>query len=106
MHRRVARVGDPGLLVHHRQSPGRYPRRRDMIEPRDRDVVDVEGQATIRLTTEREAYRRADRAAMADRDDVLACFLRSDPHDLTADAGVEIHKTLAAGRALVDVGKP
>jgi hypothetical protein len=43
---------------------------------------------------------------MCDSDDVLAGVLGHDPLDRPGGAVVEIHETFAAGRGLVDVGKP
>ena len=72
MHRGMRSIRDPRLLVDHRQPPAAVTGACEMIEPRHRAIVDVEGQALLRLAAERETDRRLDGAAMGDRDDVLA----------------------------------
>ena len=58
MHRVVRRVGDPRLLIDHRNSPAALAIAAEMIEPRDGTVVDGEGEAPLRLIVECEADRR------------------------------------------------
>src|SRR6476620_5041513 len=77
-----------------------------MIEPRHRTIVDIESKTFIRLTAEREPDRGPDGTAMRDRDDVPARLLGVDALDGGADAVIEVHETLAAGRGFVDTGKP
>src|SRR5437879_5836400 len=77
-----------------------------MIEPRHRTIVDIEGETFLRLTAERKADGRPDRAAMRDDDDVPARLLGVDALDGAANAVIEVHETLAAGRDLVDLRKP
>ena len=72
MHRGVPGVGDPGLLVHHRQPPAAIALPGEMIEPRHRAIVDVEGKPLLHHAAERMSDRRLDRAAMADRDHVAS----------------------------------
>src|SRR5436305_12371932 len=77
-----------------------------MVEPRHRAIVDIEGEAFIRLTAECKPDSGPDRAAMRDDDDVPARLLGADALDGGADAVIEVHETLAAGRDLVDLRKP
>ena len=77
-----------------------------MIEPRHRAIVDIEGEALVRLTAERKPDGGPDRAAMRDGDDVPARLLGVDALDGAADAVIEVHETLAAGRGFVDTRKP
>src|SRR5205823_6052973 len=77
-----------------------------MVEPRHRAIVDIEGEAFIRLTAECKRDSGPDRAAMRDDDDVPARLLGIDAFDGAADAVIEVHETLAAGRGFVDPGKP
>ena len=106
MHGVVRGVGDPRLLVDHRQPPAAMACACEMIEPRHRTIVDVEGEALLGLTAERKPDRRLDRSAMRDDDHVLARLLGVDALDRAADAVIEIHETLAAGRGFVDRRKP
>ena len=97
MHRGVRGVRDPWLLVDHRKPPAAMVAACDMIEPRHRAIVDVEGKALFRLTAERKADRGLDGAAMGHRDDVLAgcsALMRSiAPHD----AVIQIHELSPPG---------
>src|SRR6185295_18188612 len=77
-----------------------------MVEPRHRAIVDIEGEAFLRLTAERKADGRPDRAAMRDDDDVPARLLGVDALDGAACAVIEVHETLAAGRGFVDFSQP
>ena len=77
-----------------------------MIEPRHRTIVDVEGETFLGLTTERKPDRGPDRAGMRDGDDVPARLLGIDALDGAAEAVLEVHDTLAAGRGFVDLSKP
>src|SRR6478736_2401262 len=77
-----------------------------MIEPRHRTIVDIESKTFIRLTAEREPDRGPDGTAMRDRDDVPARLLGVDALDGAANAVIEVHETLAAGRGFVEVSKP
>src|SRR4051794_14077937 len=106
MHRVMRGVRDPGLLVDHRQPPAGVIGAGEMIEPRHRAIVDIEGKAFLRLTAERKADGSPDRAAMRDDDDVPARPLGVDALDGTACAVIEVHETLPAGRRFVDFGKP
>jgi hypothetical protein len=47
---------------------------RDVVEPRQRAVVDAEGERPLGLDAERHGERGADRAAMGDGDDVAAAM--------------------------------
>src|SRR5580693_1871378 len=102
MHRVVRGIRYPRLLVDHRQPPAVMAGACEMIEPRHRAIVDVEGEALVRLTAERKADRRLDGAAMRDGDDVPSRVLDIDAHDRSLHAVIEIHETLAARRRLVD----
>src|SRR4051812_39496147 len=106
MHRRVRGVRDPWLLVDHRKPPDAPLRACEMIEPCHRNIVDVEGEALFGVAAERKTNGGLDGSAMADGDHVPARLLGVDPLDRAACAVVEIHKTLAAWRGFVDVGKP
>src|SRR6266581_3256015 len=106
MHRVVRGVRDPWLLVDHRKPPDRMAVACDMVEPRHRNVVDVEGEAFVGLAAERQTDRGPDRSAMRHRDHVPARLLARDALDGAAGAVVEIPETLAAGRGLVERGKP
>src|SRR4030095_15508602 len=77
-----------------------------MVEPRHRAIVDIEGEAFLRLTAERKADGRPDRAAMRDDDDIPAPLLGVDALDGAACAVIEIPETLAAGRGFVDLSQP
>ena len=77
-----------------------------MIEPRHRTIVDIEGETFLRLTAERKPDRGPDRAAMRHHDDVPARLFGIDAFDRAASAVIEVHKTLAAGRDLVDLSEP
>src|SRR5665811_2373916 len=106
MHRGMPRIRDPGLLVDHRKPPADVPRAGEMIEPRHRTIVDVKGEAFFGLTAERKTDRGLDRSAVGNGDDVLARLFDIDPVDHSAYAIIKIHEALAAGRGLVDIGKP
>src|ERR1700754_1825297 len=75
MHGVVPGVGDPWLLVDHRNAPAAVAVAREMIEPRHRAIIDSEGKSPLRLIAERKADRRLDGAAMRHRDDILAGML-------------------------------
>src|SRR6478609_4445297 len=77
-----------------------------MVEPRHRAIVDIEGKAFRRLTAECKPESGPDRSAMRDDDDVPARLLGVDALDGCADAVIEVHETLAAGRGFVEVSKP
>src|SRR4051794_24498281 len=64
VHRVVRSICDPGLLVDHRQPPSGVIVARKMIEPRHRAIVDIEGEALVRLAAERQRDGGPDRAAM------------------------------------------
>src|SRR4051812_19693394 len=102
MHRCMRRIGDPWLLVDHWNAPATVAVAGEMIEPRHRAVVDGESEAAIRLIVERKTDGRLDRAAMRDRNDILAGVLDIDAFDATADAVVEVHETFAIRRWLID----
>ena len=77
-----------------------------MVEPRHRTIVDIEGEALFGLTAERKTDRGLDRSAMGNDDHVLARLLVVDALDRAANAVIEIHETLAAGRGFVDRREP
>src|SRR5580704_12701471 len=106
MHRGVPDIRNPGLLVHHRKPPIGVARASEMIEPGHRTIVDIEGEALFGQAAERQADRRLDRAAMTNRNHIVARLFDRDALDRTTYAGVEVHETLAARRRLVDIGKP
>src|SRR5882724_5888704 len=106
MHRGVPGVRDPGLLVDHGKPPVALTGACEMIEPRHRTIVDVEGQALVGLTAERQTDGGLDRSAMAHGNDVLAGLVEVDPVDRPADAVIEVHEAFAARRGFADVGKP
>src|SRR5690242_13826572 len=60
MHRPVRDIGDPGLLVDHRQSPDLSVGACEMIEPGHRAIVDIEGEALLRQAAKRKPERRLD----------------------------------------------
>src|SRR5918995_192083 len=101
MHRGVRGIRDPRLLVDHGQPPDALARACEMIEPRYRAIVDVEGETFFGLTAERKADGGLDGSAMSDRDHILAGLFEIDAIDCTAGAVIEIHETFAAGRGLV-----
>src|SRR5687767_6408839 len=78
----------------------------DVIEPRHRYVVDIEGEALVGLTAQRKTDRGLDRSAMSHGNHVLAGMLNRDALDRAADTVVEIHKTFAAGCCFVDRREP
>src|SRR5216684_8331927 len=106
MHGVVRGVRNPRLLVDHRKPPAALTGTCEMIEPRHRAIVDVEGEALFGLVAKREPDRGLDGAAMRDRNDVLAGLFGADPLDRAAHTVVEIHETLAARRGLVDISEP
>src|SRR5581483_6513386 len=77
-----------------------------MVEPRHRAIVGVEGETLVRQSAKRESNCGLDGAAMADGDDVPAGLRTRDAVDRRCYATIEVHKTLAAGRGLVDIGEP
>src|SRR3954452_18257171 len=77
-----------------------------MIEPRHRAIVDIEGEASLRLPPECKPDGRPDRAAMRDDDHIPARLLGVDALDGAACAVIEIPETLAAGRGFVNLSKP
>src|ERR1700751_5813599 len=77
-----------------------------MVEPRHRAIVDVERETLFDQAAERKPDSRLDRAAVTDGDDILAGFAAGDFLDRAGRTIVEIHKTLATGRGLADVGEP
>jgi len=54
----VRGVGDPGLLVDEGDAPAAVAIALEMIEPRDRAIVDGEGETFFRLVAERNADSR------------------------------------------------
>src|ERR1700730_15479727 len=106
MHCGVLLVGDPGLLVDERQPLVRLAAGCVVIEPRHRAMVGVEGQPLLHEAAERKTDRGLDGAAMADGDDVPARLLAGDAIDRRCGAVIKVHKTLAAGRGLIDIGEP
>src|SRR3954451_7952568 len=66
MHRGVGGVRDPGLLVDEGNPPAAMAGAGQVIQPRDRAIVDGERQALARLVAERKPDRRLDGAAMRD----------------------------------------
>src|SRR6266478_2107975 len=106
MHRRVPRVRDPGLLVDHGKPPVGATRACEMIEPRHRAIVDVEGEAFFGLTAERKPDGGLDRSAMGHGDHILASLVDVDPVDRATYTVIEVHEALAAGWGFADVGKP
>src|SRR5450631_643605 len=106
MHRIVRGVRDPWLLIDHRKPPDRNASACDMVKPRHRAIVDVEGEAFVGLAAERQTDRGPDRSAMRHRDHIPARLLARDALDGAAGAVIEIPETLATGRGLVERGKP
>src|SRR6185437_1102797 len=102
----VLGVGDPGLLVHHRQPPDPTTLAREMIKPRHRAIVDVEAEPLLHQAAERQPDRSLDGAAMADRYHVAPGMGDGQAINRALGAAVEIHKTFAAWRRHVDLGKP
>src|SRR5579864_7400936 len=96
MHRLVRCIRNPWLLVHHRQTPGTVPRACEMIEPRHRAIIDIEGKTFLGLAAKGKPDRRLDRAAMTNRNHVMARVLNIDALDRAADAVVQVQKTFAA----------
>src|SRR6202012_2871488 len=95
-----------GLLIDVRQPSVRNTLACEMVEPRDRTIINIEAEAPVHEATEREPDRGLDGATMSDGNHVPACMLAHDALDGAFGAVIEIHKTLAAGRRLVDVGEP
>src|SRR5262249_26161613 len=91
VHGPVRGIGNPRLLVDHRQPPALAVRRCEMIEPRHRAIVDIEGKTLFDPSAKRETDRRLDRAAVTHGDDVLAGFAAGDLLDRAGRAIVEIH---------------
>src|SRR3954454_11463837 len=77
-----------------------------MIEPCHRTIVDGKGKSSLRLVAEREPDRRLDCSAVRNGYHVLAGVLRIDALDRAAHTIIEIHKTLAAWRRIIDRRKP
>src|SRR6476620_3677768 len=94
----VGRVKESGVAVCQRQPPAGVGGACEMIEPRHRAIVDIESETLVRLTAKCKRDGGLDRAAMRDGDDVPARLLGVDLRDAAADAAIEIHETLAAGR--------
>ena len=61
---------DPWLVIDHRHAPAAFRAIVEMIEPRHRAIVGRERHHADRLQPERDADRRADRAAIRDDDNV------------------------------------
>src|SRR6476659_7529022 len=99
-------IRDPRLLVDHRDAPALMALACEVIEPRHRAIVDGEGEALFRLVAEREPDRRLDRSAMPHRNHVPAGMFGADALDRAAHAVVQIHKTFAARRRIVDRREP
>ena len=74
MHRGVRGIRNPWLLIDHRNAPAGMAVAREMIEPRYRTIVDVEGKSLVGQAPEREPNRGLDGAAMTDGDDVVAAL--------------------------------
>src|SRR3954462_3418757 len=92
----------------HRNDPPAMPHAGavDMVDASDRAVFHREGEAGFGFEPEREAQRRADRAAMRDGDDVAPAM---DIEHKVNGAGDPLHhvdKALAAGRPLLRRGVP
>jgi len=68
-----------------------------MIEPRDRAIVDGEGETALRVITERQTDRRLDGAAMGDGNHILSGMGDVDPLDGAAHPVVEIMKLSPPG---------
>src|SRR6478672_13494583 len=73
----------------------------DMVDPGDRAVFHRKGEAGFRFEVEREAERRADRAAMGDGDDVAPAMRVEHPMDGARDPLHHIDKALATRGALM-----
>src|SRR5579864_8258391 len=106
MHRTVRGIRDPGLLVDHRQAPDAALAACNMIEPRHRAIVDIEGKPLVRKPAKREPKRSLDGAAVTRDDHIPARLFRRDALDRVLGAIVEIHEALAARRRLVDRREP
>src|SRR5258707_2813942 len=106
MHGVMRGIRDPWLLVDHRDAPTLMAIAWEVIEPRHRAIVDGEGEAFFRLVAEREPDRRLDRSTMPHRNHVIAGMFGADALDRAAHAVVEVHKTFAARRRIVDRRKP
>src|ERR1051326_965879 len=78
----------------------------DMVDAGDRAVFHRKSEARFRFEVEREAERRADRAAMGDRDDVMPAMRVEHPMDGARDPLHHVDKALAARGALMRGGMP
>src|SRR5215471_8724775 len=78
----------------------------EMIEPRHGTIVDIERKSPFDLAAKRKTDGRLDRAAVADGNDVVTGLFGCDALDRGPGTVVEVHETFAAGRGLVDIGKP
>ena len=90
LHRRMLGGSKPWLMVDHADAPAAVRAKRDVVEPRDRAVVDRERQAATRPEAERVRDRRADGAAVGDGDDVLAGVRRVQSRDPALDTQLAI----------------
>src|SRR6478752_4614782 len=106
MHGGVRGIRDPWLLVNHRKPPIAAACACEMVEPRYRTIVDVEGQTFFDQTAERKSDGRLDRSAMCNGDHVLTGVIGIDAINRALHAVEEIHEALAARRGLVDRCKP
>src|SRR3954454_1479756 len=93
--------------VHRNDAPAMpHPRAVDMVDAGDRAVFHREGEAGFGFEPEREAERRADRAAMRDGDDVAPAMCIEHKEDGAGDPLHHVDKALAAGRPLLRRGVP
>ena len=103
----AAGVRDQGrwLTATTRHRPG-PPSARQMIEPRQRAVLDGEGKRSLRRQPQCQPQRSADGAPVRHGNDILAAMLEVETLDRRRHAAHEIGKALPARRALVGRRKP
>src|SRR6266478_773523 len=106
MHGIMRGIRDPRLLVDHRNAPTLMAVACEVIEPRHRAIVDGEGQPLLDQAAERDAHRGLDGAAMRGHDHVPAGMLAIDAVDCAFDAVIDIDKTFAPWRRLIDRREP
>ena len=68
----------------------------EMLDQRDRDIVDLEAHRRLGMQVEGMGQRRADRAAMRRRHDVAALMLGGQPVDAAHRAVAQVDEALAA----------
>src|SRR5579862_5865383 len=99
-------IRDPGLLVDEGQPPAGELCAREMVKPRHRAIVDVEGQPLLDQAPHCKTDRRLDGTAVTDRDDIPAGLRLRDAIDRSDDTVIEVHETFATGRRFIDIGEP